>query len=112
MQRERDFEPDVFTIRRPRPAIVDRATALFRPRDRLRPPAPLPLTKAERSHYVAADFVFDHTGVEHFRGLNRLESLDYIDLQRVGLDNDDEAFLRLIQLGDRHASAMRIADDR
>lgn len=110
MQRERDFGPDVFTMRRP--AIVDRAAALFRPRGRIRPPALLPLTEAERSHYVAADFAYDHAGVEYFRGLSRLESLDYIDLQRVGLDNDDEAFLRLIQLGDRHASAMRAADDR
>lgn len=110
MQPERDFERGA--VRR-RPAIADRAAALFGLRDRGGSvPLPLPLTEAERRHYIAEDFTFDPSKAECFRGLTRAESLDYIDLQRSGLDNDDAAFLRLIQLGDRHASAMRLAHDR
>lgn len=115
--REVEFERDgaaVLKAGRGGPAIAGRAAALFRLRERSRPSAvlPLPLTDAERRHYARADFAYDASGVESFRGLNRAESLDYIELQRIGLDNDDTAFLRLIQLGDRHASAMRIAEGR
>ena len=114
MQHEHDFNRDGAarpTARRAS-AMADRAVALLRPKARRASATPLPLTERERRHYVAADFAYDASGIESFRGLSRLESIDYIDLQRVGLDNDDGAFLRLIELGDRHASAMRIADHR
>jgi len=113
--REVEFERDgaaVLKAARSGPAIAGHAAALFRARSRPSAVVPLPLTDAERRHYASADFSYDASGVESFRGLNRAESLDYIELQRVGLDNDDAAFLRLIQLGDRHASAMRIAEGR
>ncbi len=115
MQNEQDIGRDSVGARtsaRKSQAIADRAAALFRPRERRMQPTLLPLSAAERGHYAAADFAYDASGVECFRGLSHAESLDYIALQRTGLDNDDDAFLRLIQLGDRHASAMRIADGR
>ncbi len=113
MQNEQEFDRDNARMSaRKSQLFANRAAALFRPRERRMQPTLLPLSPAERRHYAAADFAYDAAGVECFRGLSHAESLDYITLQRIGLDNDDAAFLRLIQLGDRHASAMRIADGR
>ncbi len=46
--------------------IAERAAALFHPRGKAG--ASLPLTDAERRHYVADDFVLDAAGAECFRG--------------------------------------------
>lgn len=70
-------------------------------------PEPLPLTEAERSHFAPSDFVLDVTGAECLAGLSQAESVEYIELQRRGLDNEDAAFLRYILLGDRIAIARR-----
>ncbi len=115
MRQEHEFERDGAATRpafRKTSAMADRAIAMLRPKQASAAATALPLTAIERGHYSPADFAYDATGVESFRGLNRAESIDYIMLQRVGLDNDDAAFLRLIGLGDRHASAMRMADLR
>ncbi len=115
MRHEQEFERNAIAAQpalRRTSAMAGRAIAMLRPKQARAAITPLPLTKLERGHYSAADFAYDAAGVESFRGLSRAESLDYMMLQRVGLDNDDAAFLRLIGLGDRHASAMRMADLR
>lgn len=73
-----------------------------------RPPgAALPLDDAARERFLAADgLTVDVDGHECLRGLTRAESFEYLSLDRVGLDNDDAAFLRYILLGDRHAAAV------
>jgi hypothetical protein len=50
--------------------------------------------------------VFDPDGNECLRGLAHAESIDYLELGRRFLENDDRAFLRMIELGDRHAAAL------
>jgi len=49
----------------------------------------------------------DAAGRECFRGLNIAESLEFLALRRVGLDNDDRRFLKLVQLGDQHEAALK-----
>ena len=115
MRHEQEFERNEIAARpalRKTSAMAGRAIAMLRPKQARGAAMQLPLTKLERSHYTAADFAYDAAGLENFRGLSRAESLDYMLLQRVGLDNDDASFLRLIGLGDRHASAMRMANLR
>lgn len=66
----------------------------------------LPLLDVERSRFQRdGALTLDVDGRECLRGLNREESIEYLDLARRGLDNDDGAFLRYILLGDRHAAA-------
>lgn len=66
----------------------------------------LPLLEAERSRYQREGaLTLDVEGQECLRGLTRPESVEYLELARRGLDNDDAAFLRYILLGDRHAAA-------
>lgn len=66
----------------------------------------LPLLDAERSRYQRdGALTLDVEGQECLRGLTRPESVEYVELARRGLDNDDAAFLRYILLGDRHAAA-------
>ena len=70
-------------------------------------PVPLPLDEAERVRFrLMGALALDTTGGECLRGLSRAESLEYVELQRRGLDNDDAAFLRYILLGDRLAVAV------
>lgn len=76
--------------------------------DIARPEAPLalPLDDAERVRFrLVGALASDEAGLEYLRGLSRAESLEYVELQRRGLDNDDAAFLRYILLGDRIAVA-------
>lgn len=68
----------------------------------------LDLSDEERAAFEATDaLVFDGAGRECFRGLTIAESLEYLALRRLGLDNGDADFLRLIELGDRHAAGQR-----
>lgn len=53
----------------------------------------------------AGGLTLDMDGRECLRGLTREESVEYLELNRRGLDNDDVAFLRYILLGDRHVVA-------
>lgn len=70
----------------------------------------LGLSDAERGRFEAANaLIFDANGEECLMGLGRAESLDYLALSRRGLDNDDADFLRYIELGDRHAAALKKA---
>lgn len=67
----------------------------------------LPLHEAERVRFrLAGALGRSEDGIECLRGLTREESLEYVALQRRGLDNDDDAFLRYILLGDRLAVAI------
>lgn len=67
----------------------------------------LPLDEAERVRFrLAGALGRGEDGIECLRGLSREESLEYVALQRRGLDNDDDAFLRYILLGDRLAVAV------
>lgn len=66
----------------------------------------LELTDEERAYLEATEaLVVDGAGRECFRGLSIAESLEFIALRRHGLDNGDQDFLRLIELGDRHAAS-------
>jgi hypothetical protein len=68
----------------------------------------LDLCDEERAAFEASDvLVFDGAGRDCFRGLTIAESLEYLALRRLGLDNDDGDFLRLIELGDRHAASQK-----
>jgi hypothetical protein len=68
--------------------------------------APLPLEEAERMYFQrSGGLSVDLDGKECLRGLSRSESMEYIRLHRLGLDNDDASFLRYILLGDRHTVA-------
>lgn len=71
------------------------------------PDAELPLDEAERVRFrLSGALTSDENGLEMLRGLSRPESLEYVELHRRGLDNDDAAFLRYILLGDRIAVAI------
>ncbi|ODT21129.1 MAG: hypothetical protein ABS35_18110 [Kaistia sp. SCN 65-12] len=68
----------------------------------------LDLTEEEREMLEATEaLVIDGAGRECFRGLNIAESLEFLTLRRIGLDNGDDDFLRLIELGDRHAASQQ-----
>lgn len=68
----------------------------------------LDLTAEEREALQQAKALeIDAAGRECFRGLNIAESLEFLALRRVGLDNDDRRFLKLVQLGDLHEAAMK-----
>ncbi|WP_029077029.1 hypothetical protein [Kaistia adipata] len=68
----------------------------------------LDLTEDERELLEATEaLVIDGAGRECFRGLNIAESLEFLTLRRLGLDNGDDDFLRLIELGDRHAASQQ-----
>lgn len=68
--------------------------------------APLALDDAERARFQrAGGLSLDLDGRECLRGLSRDESLEYVELHRRGLANDDASFLRYILLGDRHVVA-------
>ncbi|MCX5494808.1 hypothetical protein OSH11_08845 [Kaistia dalseonensis] len=66
----------------------------------------LELTDEERARFEGdAGLTTDLDGHEAFRGLTYAESLEYIVLMRRGLENEDSAFMRYVELGDRHAAA-------
>jgi hypothetical protein len=66
----------------------------------------LELTEEERALLLAVDaLVIDEAGRECFRGLTISESLEFLELRRLGLANGDADFMRLIELGDRHAAS-------
>ncbi|MCX5513878.1 hypothetical protein [Kaistia algarum] len=68
--------------------------------------APLPLDDTARARFQrAGGLSLDVDGRECLRGLSREESVEYVELHRRGLDNDDASFLRYILLGDRHVVA-------
>lgn len=68
----------------------------------------LDLTEEERELLEATEaLVIDGAGRECFRGLTIAESLEFLTLRRLGLDNGDDDFLRLIELGDRHAASQQ-----
>ncbi|WP_380224545.1 hypothetical protein [Kaistia terrae] len=71
-----------------------------------RPVRYLELTVEERDRLEPAQaLVIDGAGRECFRGLTIAESLEFLTLQRIGLDNDDQRFLKLVLLGDLHEAA-------
>ncbi|BCP56059.1 hypothetical protein K32_46760 [Kaistia sp. 32K] len=71
-----------------------------------RPLRQLELTEEERERLEATEaLVVDGAGRECFRGLTIAESLEFLTLRRLGLDNSDADFLRLIELGDLHAAS-------
>ncbi|MCX5520899.1 hypothetical protein OSH10_20875 [Kaistia defluvii] len=73
-----------------------------------RPVRLLDLTVEERAELEQANaLVIDGAGRECFRGLSIAESLEFLELRRIGLDNDDQSFLKLVLLGDLHEAAQR-----
>jgi len=73
-----------------------------------RPVRLLDLTAEERAELEQANaLVIDGVGRECFRGLSIAESLEFLELRRIGLDNDDQSFLKLVLLGDLHEAAQR-----
>lgn len=73
-----------------------------------RPVRLLDLTAEEREELEQGQaLVIDSVGRECFRGLTIAESLEFLTLKRVGLDNDDQNFLKLVLLGDLHEAAQK-----
>jgi len=73
-----------------------------------RPVRFLELTVEEREELEQAQaLVIDAVGRECFRGLTIAESLEFLTLRRLGLDNDDQNFLKLVLLGDLHEAAQK-----
>lgn len=73
-----------------------------------RPVRLLELTVEERDELEPQQaLVIDAVGRECFRGLTIAESLEFLTLRRLGLDNDDQNFLKLVLLGDLHEAAQK-----
>lgn len=73
-----------------------------------RPVRLLDLTAEEREELERAQaLVIDSVGRECFRGLTIAESLEFLTLKRIGLDNDDQNFVKLVLLGDLHEAAQK-----